>query len=234
MIQEMHERLKKANERRNCRADEEIVSLRAALAAKDAEIAELKEQHAREIERIKKNHGCARQQGTTQYCREALDAHKEADALRAAIAAKDAEIERLQTAIGEWKVQAHGAGVRADNAERRETHLRSTLAAKNAEIERLREGLRSIYGELGYCIYGSPTDGKGQAKAMLRCYGTAEKALANAAPEPEPETCAWEDRGLDGWWPGCCDERDDGCSKWEYPAAPETCPGCGKRVEVRG
>ena len=158
----------------------------------------------------------------------------EIDQLRAALAAKDAEIERLQTAIGEWKVQAHGAGVRADNAERRETHLRSTLAAKNAEIERLREGLRSIYGELGYCIYGSPTDGKGQAKAMLRCYGTAEKALANAAPEPEPETCAWEDRGLDGWWPGCCDERDDGCSKWEYPAAPETCPGCGKRVEVRG
>ena len=42
MIQEMHERLKKANERRNCRADEEIIDLRAALAAKDAEIERLK------------------------------------------------------------------------------------------------------------------------------------------------------------------------------------------------
>ena len=50
----------------------EIDQLRAALAAKDAE-----------IERIKKNHGCAREQGATQYCREALDAHKEADAMRA-------------------------------------------------------------------------------------------------------------------------------------------------------
>ena len=48
-----------------------------------AEIAEMKEKHEREIERIKKNHGCARQQGTTQFCREALDAHKEADAMRA-------------------------------------------------------------------------------------------------------------------------------------------------------
>ena len=50
----------------------EIDQLRAAIAAKDAE-----------IERIKKNHGCAREQGATQYCREALDAHKEADAMRA-------------------------------------------------------------------------------------------------------------------------------------------------------
>ena len=83
MIQEMHERLKNADERRNCGADEEIVSLRAALAAKDAEITELKEQHAREIERIKKNHGCARHQGMTQFCQEAVDAHKEADAMRA-------------------------------------------------------------------------------------------------------------------------------------------------------
>jgi len=42
MIQEMHERLKKANERRNCGADDEIASLRAALAAKDAEIERLR------------------------------------------------------------------------------------------------------------------------------------------------------------------------------------------------
>ena len=61
----------------------EIDQLRAALAAKGAEITELKEKNEREIERIKKNHGCARQQGTTQFCHEALDAHKEADAMRA-------------------------------------------------------------------------------------------------------------------------------------------------------
>ena len=42
MIQEMHERLKKANERRNCGADDEIASLREALAAKDAEIERLR------------------------------------------------------------------------------------------------------------------------------------------------------------------------------------------------
>ena len=42
MIQEMHERLKKANERRNCRADEEIVSLRAALAAKKSRFRQTK------------------------------------------------------------------------------------------------------------------------------------------------------------------------------------------------
>lgn len=42
MIQDIHERLKKANERRNCGADEEIASLRAALAAKDAEIERLR------------------------------------------------------------------------------------------------------------------------------------------------------------------------------------------------
>lgn len=41
-IQDMHERLKKANERRNCGADEEIASLRAANAAKDAEIERLR------------------------------------------------------------------------------------------------------------------------------------------------------------------------------------------------
>ena len=43
MIQDMHERLKKANERRNCGADEEIASLRAELSAKDAEIERLRE-----------------------------------------------------------------------------------------------------------------------------------------------------------------------------------------------
>lgn len=38
-----------------------------------------------EIERIKKNHGCARHQGMTQFCQEAVDSHKEADKLMAAL-----------------------------------------------------------------------------------------------------------------------------------------------------
>ena len=42
MIQEMHERLKRSNEHRNCGADEEIVSLRASIAEKDAEIERLR------------------------------------------------------------------------------------------------------------------------------------------------------------------------------------------------
>ena len=58
------------------------------------EITELKEKHAREIERIKKNHGCAREQGATQYCREALDAHKEADRLRKALEAIEETADR--------------------------------------------------------------------------------------------------------------------------------------------
>jgi len=63
MIQEMHERLKRSNEHRNCGADEEIVSLRAALAAKDDRIEQLTADYDRlipilaakdvEIERLK-------------------------------------------------------------------------------------------------------------------------------------------------------------------------------------
>lgn len=38
-----------------------------------------------EVERIKKNHGCARNQGTMQFFHEALDAHAEVERLRKAL-----------------------------------------------------------------------------------------------------------------------------------------------------
>ena len=56
MIQDMHERLKKANERRNCGADEEIASLRAELSAKDAEIERLREALTQCAEWIREKH----------------------------------------------------------------------------------------------------------------------------------------------------------------------------------
>ena len=62
---------------------------------------------------------------------------------------------------------------------------------------------------------------------------SAIRAALSRAEQAKPETCVWEDRGMEGWWPRCCDEGDGGCSKWEYPEAPNTCPGCGKRIEVR-
>ena len=80
-----------------CHADD----LEAECERLHAEIAELKEQHAREIERIKKNHGCAREQGTTQFCHEALDAHKEADAMRAD-AALGAAVRRMPEGAMLW------------------------------------------------------------------------------------------------------------------------------------
>lgn len=40
-------------------------------------------QAADEIERLRRNTGCARNQGTTQFCAEALDAQREIERLRA-------------------------------------------------------------------------------------------------------------------------------------------------------
>ena len=104
----------------------------------------------------------------------------------------------------------------------------AALGAKDAEIERLKTALIQIANTC------ENFDLRPGALTAWARHGLGLAALANTAQEPDPETCVWEDRGSDGWWPGCCNEEGGGYSKWEYPSAPETCPNCGKRVEVRG
>ena len=53
---------------------------------------------ADEIERLRRNTGCARNQGTTQFCHEALDAQREVETLRAELVRKTDEFRETLTA----------------------------------------------------------------------------------------------------------------------------------------
>ncbi len=64
----------------------QALGIQRRIQDQDAIMAELWERiHALtdEIERLRRNTGCARNQGTTQFCAEALDAQREAERLRA-------------------------------------------------------------------------------------------------------------------------------------------------------
>ena len=151
MIQEMHERLKKANERRNCRADEEIAILRAALAAKEQELRDA-------------------------YALAYIGEHRFPDLtwksraaeMVAALAAKDAEIERLTTVN-----EAPGCGGK--------THAEAIESLLKVQRDNLTDAyMVGLYNGL-YTAYATIT-GKDHPLGLADC-----AALANAAPEQKGE-----------------------------------------------
>ena len=118
-------------------------------------------------------------------------------------------------------------------------HLRAALAAKDAEIERLKDALAVIERGLNDPALDDAPPVVSEADRYREWVRRDQDIAADAntapeqKPEPERKICEWESRGFDGWRPGCCNEEDGGCSKWEYPLAPTKCPDCGKRVEVK-
>ena len=105
-----------------------------------------------EIERIKRNHGCAREQGSTQYCREALDAHKEADRLRAANEELKENVLLLQTEYLRQN-QFEDPQDTIDELERKMDSLR----AVNAELVRALRSLRPIVEAIHTALATMPT-----------------------------------------------------------------------------
>lgn len=234
-----------------------IDQLRAALAAKDAELkveaearrllAEerqgFKQQLAAkdaEIERLRRSIDSADSALSESpfHGQEELSEASLADGIRnyrsaveAALAAKEQGIARL---LGEI--------ARADNAlSEYASDFVSDVSLVDG-IERLIEVAKRNYAELVslkeilYLALSNEKCGADNEYSTVandctegRCWHKkASAALANAEPEQKPATCVWTVNVTENSWILGCDESKD------TSAPPKVCPYCKKRVEVRG
>ena len=138
-----------------------------------------------------------------------------------ALAAKDAEIERLK------RFSRHPDDIIMLNQQQTKLiEQAQVMAAKDAEIERLRKALGECLDEFAHRAFDSPqASHRGNAEMMKVC----GSALGEAGKkEPEPETCVWTELE-NGRLRGCNGNRfgnELGRSKF--------CPECGRKVEVWG
>lgn len=185
-----------------------------------------------EIERIKRNHGCAREQGSTQYCREALDAHKEADRLRAALSRADVALSEApfhgQEELAEVSL-ADGIRNYRNAVEAELASLRAGNAELTKQIEVQKKTLEIVLEEAEEWGRFVEVD---NAPMQIRPY--LERAISRAEQagkaKPEVETCVWVRNPYKHIWvTGCGYQR-------VYPDSPDggACVVCGKKVEVKG
>lgn len=140
--------------------------------ANRAELAEMTEAQLRaEADRLRKNIGCARNQGTTQFCHEAVDAKAEAERLRAELA-----IERNK---------AIGNALAAES--------RDILAAENAKLRAVVAGVRTAWdAHLG--PHKADVDGVDKFLCVVDQLlisqthrGTAEEGVASTEDDRHPQ-----------------------------------------------
>jgi len=211
----------------------EAADLRAALAAKDAEIERLKA----EVETLAWNLGgistlaCGRKlvEFDSSMARPAL--HDVAALVTdysalAALAAKDAEIERLRNVLGRPELLENLAATEHERwsgwmkYQAEKTGKTHPVSGEVYE-DRWKRQSQTAYAQLPEAERESDRIEARKTLAIIRA------ALANAAPEHKPETCVWTVNVTENSWILGCDESKD------TSAPPKVCPYCKKRVEVK-
>lgn len=163
------------------------------------------------------------------------DCHEDAVRLRAALSAKDAEIERLRNVLGRPELLENLAATEHERwsgwmkYQAEKTGKTHPVSGEVYE-DRWKRQSQTAYAQLPEAERESDRIEARKTLAIIRA------ALANAAPEHKPETCLWtldpdpdeDDEDVFCWRSSCGSSH-----RKRYEGLYSFCPFCGKRVEVK-